>query len=63
VAILPAVARPGQTERYASYGTGGRIGRIEIESTGNVNVAAPNLISSTDEVFGWMGLSHTFLTD
>lgn len=63
VANLPTVARPSATERFASYGTGGRLGRIEITTSGDVNVAAPNLISSTDEVFGWMGLSHTFLAD
>jgi hypothetical protein len=77
VAVLPAEARPGQTERFASYGAGGRIGRVEIETNGNINVAAPNFVQNTgaasagtahthnqtDEVFIWMGLSHTYLTD
>lgn len=63
VAILPVGARPARTQRYASYGTGGRLGRVEIETNGNINIAAPNLVSSTDEVFGWLGISHTFLTD
>lgn len=62
VAVLPSGARPGQTERFASYGAGGRIGRVEIETNGNINVAVPNILNSPDEPFIWMGLSHTFLT-
>jgi hypothetical protein len=62
VATLPTIAHPGQTERYASYGTLGRVGRVEITSAGAINVAVPNNVDP-DSPFGWMGLSHTYLTD
>lgn len=62
VANIPAAARPAQTERFASYGTLGRLGRIEITTAGDINVAVPNNVDP-DSPFGWIGLSHTFLTD
>jgi hypothetical protein len=63
VATIPAAARPENTQRYASYGTGGRLGRVEINTGGDINIAVPNLVNSPDEPFGWLGISHTYLTD